>query len=70
MIHKQIPDTETGFLKERYIRENTGIIYDLMSHTENKHIRGLLVLTDFEKIFDSDSWSFIYKALEYLIITL
>lgn len=36
-----------------------------MSFTENKNIPGLLVLIDFEKAFDSVSWSFIFKALEY-----
>lgn len=36
-----------------------------MSFTENENIPGLLVLIDFEKAFDSVSWSFIYKALEY-----
>lgn len=60
-----ISDTQTGFLKGRYIGENTRIIYDLMSFTENENIPGLLVLIDFEKAFDSVSWSFIYKALEY-----
>lgn len=60
-----ISDTQTGFLKGRYIGENTRIIYDLMSIIENENIPGLLVLIDFEKAFYSVSWSFIYKALEY-----
>lgn len=36
-----------------------------MSFTQNENIPGLLVLIDFEKTFDSVSWSFIYKAFEY-----
>lgn len=58
-----ISDTQTGFMKGRYIGENTRFIYDLMSHTEVNNLPGLLVLIDFEKAFDSVSWSFVYKVL-------
>ena len=36
-----------------------------MVYTENENIPGLLVLIDFEKAFDSMSWSFIYKVLQF-----
>ena len=49
----------------RYIGENTRLIYDLFSYTETNNIPGLLVLLDFEKAFDSVSWSFIYKVLRF-----
>ena len=60
-----ISDTQSGFMKGRYIGENTRFIYDLMHYTSSKNIPGLLVLIDFEKAFDSISWSFIYKVLTY-----
>lgn len=60
-----ISDTQSGFMKDRYIGENTRFVYDLMAYTESEHIPGLLVLIDFEKAFDSISWSFIYKVLNY-----
>ena len=34
-----------------------------MNYTEQNNIPGLLLLTDFEKTFDSLSWSFVQKAL-------
>ena len=37
-----------------------------MSFTEQNDIPGLLVLIDFEKTFDSVSWSFIQKVLKFL----
>ena len=46
--------------------ENTRLLYDLINHTEQKEIPGLLLLIDFEKAFDSLSWSFIRKALKFL----
>lgn len=60
-----ISNTQSGFIKGRYIGENTRFVYDLMSYTEIHEIPGLLVLIDFEKAFDSMSWSFIYKVLSY-----
>jgi hypothetical protein len=60
-----ISDTQTGFMKGRYIGENTRYIYDLMSYTEENNIPGLLMLIDFEKAFDSISWSFVYKVLHF-----
>ena len=40
-----------------------------MKFTEDATIPGMLVLIDFEKAFDSISWSFIYKTLQYLGFT-
>ena len=36
-----------------------------MKFTEDSNVPGMLVTIDFEKVFDSISWSFIYKTLEY-----
>ena len=36
-----------------------------MHHTEEHSLPGLLLLVDFENVFDSVSWSFIYKVLEF-----
>ena len=57
---------QTGFIKGRYIGENTRLIYDLMNNTKQNNIPGLLLLIDFEKAFDSLSWSFIQKVLKFL----
>ena len=41
------------------------LVYDIIQYTENKNIPGLMMLTDFEKAFDSVSWKFLSKALEF-----
>ena len=37
-----------------------------MDYVDKKQINGLLMLIDFEKAFDSVSWNFMYKVLNYL----
>ena len=55
-----------GFIPERYIGECTQLILDIMKITEDRCIPGMLILIDFEKAFDSASWSFIYQILAHL----
>ena len=65
VLNKIIAESQTGYISGRYIGEGTRLIYDLMHYTEDKKINGLLMLIDFEKAFDSLSWKFLYKVLEY-----
>ena len=56
---------QTGFISGRYIGENIKMLYDLMGYTEKSNIPALLLLIDFEEAFDSVSWSFIHKVLDF-----
>ena len=58
-----ISHCQTGFINGRMISESTRLVYDIMHFTETKQLPGLLMLIDFEKAFDSLSWSFLYKVL-------
>jgi len=62
-INKLINNDQTGFIKGRFIGENTRLIYDILKYTEENNIPGLLLLIDFEKAFDSLSWRFVNKTL-------
>jgi hypothetical protein len=48
-----ISDTQKGFIKGRFIGENTRLLYDMMHYLEQHNKTGLLLLVDFEKAFDS-----------------
>ena len=61
-----IKEEQKGFIKGRFIGENTRLIYDIINYLEINNIPGLLVLIDFEKAFDSVEWDFINKTLECL----
>ena len=60
-----ISESQTGFIKGRFISDSTRLVYDIMHATEVKNIPGLLLLIDFEKAFDSLSWKFLYKVLNF-----
>lgn len=66
-IKRILPDIihsdQTGFVSGRCISENTRLLYDVIHYTEKRNVSGLLLLIDFEKAFDSVSWSFIKKTL-------
>lgn len=64
VLNKLISTDQTGFIEGRFIGENTRLMYDILQITEERNIPGLLLLIDFEKAFDSLSWSFINKVLK------
>lgn len=59
-----IHSDQTGFITGRFIGENTRMVYDLMQYADENNVPGLLLLIDFEKAFDSLSWSFMTKVLQ------
>lgn len=65
VLPKIISENQTGFMKGRFIGENTRMLYDILKYTQDKKIPGLLLLIDFEKAFDSVAWVFVYKTLKF-----
>ena len=65
ILNDIISPTQNGFLDGRYIGESTRIIYDIMQICDDQKKDGLLLLVDFEKAFDSVSWSFLYKTFKF-----
>lgn len=48
MLHTIISPDQTDFIPERYIGENTRLIYDLRQYAEENDIHGVLLMIDFE----------------------
>ena len=60
-----INEDQTGFMSNRYIGDNIRILYDILYFTDLYNIPGMFFRVDFEKAFDSISWSFIHKTLDF-----
>ena len=56
---------QVGYIKERYLGDNIRIMLDIVEIAKNKLDPGPMVMIAFEKAFDTTSWSFLYKTLEY-----
>ena len=59
-----ISEDQTGFMANRYIGNNTRLIYDLINYCNTNRLAGLLLCIDFEKVFDSLDWTFMHKVLK------
>ena len=46
-----INDSQTGFIKGRYIGENIRLLFDIIDNAEEQNESGMLFFTDFEKNF-------------------
>ena len=55
---------QKGFIKGRFIGENTRLTYDIIEECNRRKIDGFIILIDFEKAFNSISWDFLSKTLE------
>ena len=62
VLNEIIGETQTGFMKGRYIGECMRLICDLIDKCNEPEI---LILLDFEKAFDSIEWPFICKLLQF-----
>ena len=65
VISSIISTDQSGYIKGRCIGENIRSILDIIEHSSSKINPGLMVFLDFEKAFDTVSWSFLTKTLKY-----
>ena len=61
LLSKIIHGDQKGFVAERYIGEAVRSTYDILQWAKEKRKVGLLLLIDFEKAYDSLSFSYIKK---------
>ena len=59
-----VSEDQTGFIANRYMGDNIRLIEDLMHYLNLNNLPGLLLCIDFEKAFDSLSWTFMHKVLK------
>ena len=63
-ISNIIENSQTGFIKGRYIGENIRLIQEMIEKLEEEEQPGLLLFADFDKAFDSISHDFMFNCLK------
>ena len=66
VLQSIISNSQTGFMKGRYIGENIRLIFEILQTTDEQNIPGsLFFFSDFEKAFDSVNHEYMYKCLKH-----
>ena len=52
-------------MMDHYFGSNILYLWHLIDHVHENNITGLLKCIDFEKVFDTIEWEFLFKTLEY-----
>ena len=59
-----INEDQTGFISGRFIGENTRMVYDTIDYCSSNNKKGLLLILDFSKAFDTIEWQSISDVLQ------
>ena len=65
VLDKIINPDQKGFVAGRYIGEAIRTTFDIMQYAKEYNIAGLILLIDFEKAYDSISFKYITKVLNF-----
>ena len=65
VLPKLIHETQTGFMKGRYIGENIRLIFETIDNVDEQNLPGILFFSDYEKAFDRISHDFLFKCLRH-----
>ena len=63
-MDKIVNSNQTGFMKGRYIGENTRLISDVITYYNADNIEGIMLAVDYQSAFDSIEHTFIWYTLE------
>jgi len=65
VISSIVSEDQSGYIKNRYIGENIRLVLDVIEYSNITNNPGILLFLDFEKAFDTVSWDFLFKTLDY-----
>ena len=63
ILPKLIHPDQCGFMSGRFIGDNIRLVYDVLQFANQQNQKGMLILIDFEKAFDTISWTFMHQCL-------
>ena len=64
VLEELISTDQTGFISNRFIGENTRLLFDTIYYCQNENIDSLLVVVDYSKAFDTIEWNYVDQCLD------
>ena len=64
VLETLINNDQTGFISNRFIGENTRLLFDIITYAYLEQIPVLLIIIDYAKAFDTIEWNFINECLK------
>lgn len=64
VIGSLIHHDQSGYIKGRYIGQNSRAIMDIYEYCEKLNLPGVILSLDFQKAFDRLEWNFMFQILE------
>ena len=65
VINNVVSEDQSGYIKGRFIGENIRTVLDVIEYFSQRTNPGILLFLDFEQAFDTVSWKFLFKTLDY-----
>ncbi len=65
LLPNLINENQTAYIRGRFIGQNIRLITDVIDHTEEVQIPGIILFLDFKKAFDSIEHTFLFRALQH-----
>jgi hypothetical protein len=63
VISKIIMDTQTAFIRDRFIMEGIVVLHETIYEIHHKKMPRVLFKIDFEKAYDKVNWAFLYQMM-------
>ena len=64
LLHHLVSNEQNGFIKGRYIGNNTRLMFDFIDFADCHDKQSTLLSLNMCKVFDSLKWEFIFKIFE------
>ena len=64
VLEELISTDQTGFISNKFIGENTRLLYDTIGYCQSENIDGLLIVVDYSTAFDTIEWRYVDQCLD------
>ena len=65
VIDSVLSHDQSAYVRNRYIGYNIRLVDDAIEYYERMQKKGIILMADLRKVFDSLEWDFMFKSLDF-----